>query len=55
MVKVEVIVPTELSDEQRAAVESLAEVTEAAPGIAVDVEGDEADVAERRTPTRRCT
>ena len=36
LVKVEVIVPTELSDEQRAVVESLAEVTEAAPRIAVD-------------------
>ncbi len=36
MVKVDVIVPTELSDEQRAAVESLAEVTEAAPRMAVD-------------------
>ena len=31
MVKVDVLVPTELTDEQRAAVESLAEVTEAAP------------------------
>src|SRR6185437_14116114 len=36
MVKVEVMVPTELTDEQRAAVESLAEVTEAAPRIAVE-------------------
>ena len=36
MVKVDVIVPTELSEEQRAAVESLAEVTEAAPRMAVD-------------------
>lgn len=36
LVKVEIVVPTELSDEQRAAVESLAEVTEAAPRIAVD-------------------
>ena len=33
MVKVEVLVPTELTDEQRAAVESLADVTEAAPRI----------------------
>ncbi|HUZ08548.1 MAG TPA: molecular chaperone DnaJ [Acidimicrobiales bacterium] len=31
LVKVEVVVPTELSDEQRAAVESLAEVADAAP------------------------
>ena len=31
MVKVEVVVPTELTDEQRAAVESLAAVTEPAP------------------------
>ncbi len=31
MVKVDVVVPKELSDEQRAAVESLAEVTDAAP------------------------
>jgi len=36
MVKVEVVVPTELSDEQRAAVESLAEVTEPAKRIAVE-------------------
>jgi molecular chaperone DnaJ len=36
MVKVDVLVPTELTDEQRAAVESLAEVTEAAPRIAVE-------------------
>jgi molecular chaperone DnaJ len=36
MVKIEVLVPTELSDEQRAAVETLAEVTEAAPRIAVE-------------------
>jgi len=36
MVKVEVVVPTELTDEQRAAVESLAEVTEPAPRIAVE-------------------
>ena len=36
LVKVEVVVPTELSEEQRAAVESLAEVTEPAPRIAVD-------------------
>jgi len=34
MVKVEVVVPTELSDEQRAAVESLAEVNEPAPRLA---------------------
>ncbi len=33
MVKVEVLVPTELTDEQRAAVQSLADVTEAAPRI----------------------
>src|SRR5580698_3641177 len=36
LVKVEVVVPTELSDEQKAAVESLAAVTEPAPRIAVD-------------------
>ncbi len=36
MVKIDVLVPTELSDEQRAAVESLAEVTEAAPRIAAE-------------------
>ena len=42
MVKIEVLVPTELSDEQRAAVESLAEVTEAAPRIAAESGGGEA-------------
>ena len=31
--KVEVVVPTELTDEQRAAVESLAAVSEAAPRL----------------------
>jgi molecular chaperone DnaJ len=36
LVKVEVQVPTELTEEQRAAVESLAAVTEPAPRIAVD-------------------
>src|ERR1700722_17604588 len=36
LVKVEVVVPTELSDEQKAAVESLAAVTEPAPRIAVE-------------------
>jgi molecular chaperone DnaJ len=36
MVKLEVVVPTELSDEQRAALESLAEVTDAAPRVAVE-------------------
>jgi molecular chaperone DnaJ len=36
LVKIEVLVPTELSDEQRAAVESLATVTDAAPRIAVE-------------------
>ncbi len=36
LVKVEIVVPTELNDEQRAAVESLAAVTEAAPRLAVD-------------------
>ena len=36
LVKVEVLVPTELTDEQRAAVESLAAVTDAAPRIAVE-------------------
>jgi len=36
LVKVEVVIPTELSDEQKAAVESLAEVTEPAPRIAVE-------------------
>ena len=36
LVKVEVVVPTELTDEQRAAVESLAAVTEPAPRIAVE-------------------
>ena len=36
LVKIEVIVPTELSDEQRAAVESLAEVTEEAPRVVVE-------------------
>jgi hypothetical protein len=36
MVKLEVIVPTVLSDEQRAAVESLAAVTDEAPRAAVE-------------------
>ena len=36
MVKIDVLVPTELTDEQRAAVESLAAVTEAAPRQAVE-------------------
>jgi molecular chaperone DnaJ len=36
LVKVEVVVPTELSDEQKAALESLAAVTEPAPRIAVE-------------------
>jgi molecular chaperone DnaJ len=36
LVKVEVLVPTELTDEQREAVESLAAVTDAAPRIAVE-------------------
>ena len=36
LVKVEVLVPTELTDEQRSAVESLAEVTDAAPRLAVE-------------------
>jgi molecular chaperone DnaJ len=36
LVKVEVVVPTELTDEQKAALESLAAVTEPAPRIAVD-------------------
>ena len=36
MVKLEVIVPTELNDEQRAAVESLAKVTDEAPRAAVE-------------------
>ena len=36
LVKVEVVVPTALTDEQKAAVESLAAVTEPAPRIAVD-------------------
>ena len=36
LVKVEVVVPTELSDEQKAALESLAAVSEPAPRIAVD-------------------
>jgi molecular chaperone DnaJ len=36
MVKIDVLVPTELSEEQRAAVESLAAVTEAAPRAAVE-------------------
>jgi DnaJ-class molecular chaperone len=36
LVKVEVLVPTELTEEQRAAVESLAEVTEAAPRLAAE-------------------
>jgi molecular chaperone DnaJ len=36
LVKVDVLVPTELTDEQRAAVESLAAVTDAAPRIAVE-------------------
>ncbi|MFZ0250369.1 MAG: molecular chaperone DnaJ [Acidimicrobiales bacterium] len=36
LVKIEVVVPTELTDEQKAAVESLAAVTEPAPRIAVD-------------------
>ena len=36
LVKVEVIVPTKLTDEQRAAVESLAAVTDDAPRVAVE-------------------
>jgi molecular chaperone DnaJ len=36
LVKIEVIVPTELTDEQRAAVESLAAVTDDAPRVAVE-------------------
>ena len=36
LVKVEVVVPTELTDEQKAALESFAAVTEPAPRIAVD-------------------
>jgi molecular chaperone DnaJ len=36
LVKIEVLVPTELSDEQRAAVESLAAVTDEAPRLAVE-------------------
>jgi molecular chaperone DnaJ len=36
LVKVEVVVPTELTDEQRAAVESLAAVTEDAPRVVVE-------------------
>jgi molecular chaperone DnaJ len=36
MVKIEVLVPTELSEEQRAAVESLAQVTEPAPQVGVE-------------------
>ena len=36
LVKVEVLVPTELTDEQRAAVESLAAVTDAAPRVTVE-------------------
>ena len=36
MVKVEVVVPTELTDEQKAAVESLAAVSEPAPRLEVD-------------------
>jgi molecular chaperone DnaJ len=36
LVKVEVVVPTELTDEQKAALESLAAVSEPAPRIAVD-------------------
>jgi molecular chaperone DnaJ len=36
MVKIEVIVPTELTDEQRAAVESLAKVTDEAPRAALE-------------------
>ena len=36
LVKLEVVVPTELTDEQKAAVESLAAVTEPAPRIAVE-------------------
>ncbi len=36
LVKIEVIVPTELTDEQRAAVESLAAVTDEAPRVAIE-------------------
>jgi len=36
LVKVDVQVPTELSDEQRAAIESLAAVIEPAPRVTVD-------------------
>ncbi len=39
MVRIEVLVPTELTDEQRAAVQSLADVTEAAPRIAAESGG----------------
>ena len=36
MVKIDVLVPTELSDEQRAVVESLAQVTEPPPRVAAE-------------------
>jgi len=36
LVKIEVVVPTELTDEQRAAIESLAAVTDEAPRVAVE-------------------
>ena len=36
LVKIDVLVPTELSDEQRAALESLAQVTEPAPRVAAE-------------------
>ncbi len=36
LVKIEVVVPTELTDEQRAAIESLATVTDDAPRVAVE-------------------
>jgi molecular chaperone DnaJ len=36
LVKIEVVVPTELSDEQRSAIESLATVTDDAPRVAVE-------------------
>ncbi|HEY3842074.1 MAG TPA: molecular chaperone DnaJ [Acidimicrobiales bacterium] len=39
LVKIEVVVPTELTDEQRAAVESLAAVTDDAPRVAVEGAG----------------
>ena len=60
LVKIEVKVPTELSDEQRAAVEALAEVIDEAPRLAAEssagVSGTDGDAPpDRRRRTRPST